>query len=113
MRTAAFAVALFATVGVARAEMSAADAVAGARKKTVLAISIISGVGQGLSWANVELGSRGKPLLFCAPEQMALTWEQEVDVIDRYLKRYPANAEFPVGAVMLYALMDALPCKSN
>jgi hypothetical protein len=68
------------------------------------------GTGNGLSWANAQLYTIHKPQLFCVPEKLALTSEQEVDILRRYVEENPASADTPVGGVLLAALIDAFPC---
>ena len=68
------------------------------------------GTGNGLSWANAGLNSEHKPLLFCVPEKVALTSEQELDILKRYVHENPASADMSLGGVLLSALIDAFPC---
>jgi hypothetical protein len=71
----------------------------------------LMGIGIGLSWANAGLNSGHKPLLFCVPEKVALTSEQELDILKRYVHENPASADFPVGGVLVSALIEAFPCR--
>ena len=73
----------------------------------------LMGNGNGLSWANSALYNKHMPLLFCVPEKVALTSEQELDILKRYVVENPATADRPVGAVLLTALIDAFPCKGQ
>jgi hypothetical protein len=70
----------------------------------------LMGVGNGLSWPNGQLHNTHKPQLFCVPEKVALTFEQELDILKRYVREHPASADTPVGGVLLTALIEAFPC---
>jgi hypothetical protein len=65
----------------------------------------------GLSWANVRLSFEQKPKLFCVPNKMALTSEQAIDILRRYVDGLPKDAGHSFGMVMMDALIDAFPCK--
>ena len=97
-------------VSPAFAELSAEEAVLRYRAKDAMLNMYINGIGNGFSWANAELiNSTGRPL-FCQPDGLVLTVDQEVDIVSRYIKRIPANGKFDLGGVMLAALRDAFPC---
>jgi hypothetical protein len=71
----------------------------------------IHGIGTGIAWANSRLENKHMPRLYCEPEKVALTVEQEIDILERFVREYPKLGEIPVGAVLTLALMDAFPCK--
>jgi hypothetical protein len=70
----------------------------------------LMGLGAGLSWANATLNSEHKQLIFCVPEKVALTSEQELDILKRYVQANPEFGNLSVGAVLVAALIDAFPC---
>jgi hypothetical protein len=69
------------------------------------------GIIEGLSWANVRLSFEQKPKLFCEPDKIALTSEQAIDILRRYVDGHPRAASSSFGMVMMDALTDAFPCK--
>jgi hypothetical protein len=94
----------------ALAELSAESAIELYRQKDPQLILFLNGLGQGFSWANTLLRD-GKEPLFCVPGKVALTVDQQVDILARYIQEIPADASLPVGGVMIHALRDAFPCK--
>jgi hypothetical protein len=94
----------------ALAELSAESAIKLYRQKDPQLILFLNGLGQGFDWANTFLED-GKEPLFCTPRKVALTVDQQVDILARHIQEIPAHGSLPVGGVMLYALRDAFPCK--
>jgi Rap1a immunity proteins len=70
----------------------------------------LMGTGNGLSWANAQLYTAHKPRLFCVPDKLALTSDQELDILKRYVREHPTFADMSVGAVLAEAMIDAFPC---
>jgi hypothetical protein len=99
------------TAAPASAEMSANEMIGLFRKGDVRAQFFLRGMGNALSWANTTLLADKQPALFCTPESIVLTVEQEVDIMARHIERVPENGKVPAGGVMLYALREAFPCK--
>jgi hypothetical protein len=58
--------------------------------------SYMMGIGNGLSWANEFLYTDHKPQLFCVPEKLDLTAEQDLDILKRYVHENPASADGPL-----------------
>jgi hypothetical protein len=73
----------------------------------------LRGLFAGYSWANTVLWSEGKTPLFCEPEKIVLTVDQELDILARHIEHVPANGKVPVGLAMLHALRDAFPCTAK
>ena len=92
------ALAIFAaSVVPAFAELSALDALSLYRKKDAAISLFINGLGQGYSWVNTDLAFANRRRLFCIPHTLVLTVDQQIDIVDRHLKRIPADGELPVG----------------
>lgn len=69
----------------------------------------IDGLGNGLSWANTASKMKhGKPV-FCPPGKIAITAEQYIDILHRYVEDRPDMRGDGVGGPMLFALEDAFP----
>jgi hypothetical protein len=83
--------------------------------KEIAARWFISGIEEGLSWANSELKHKQKPLLYCQPD-IALTNGQIIDILDRYIGNHKESVNnMPpdsrrVGLFLLLALQEAFPC---
>jgi len=69
----------------------------------------IDGLGSGLSWANVAAKMKGKPV-YCPPGKVAITADQYIDILRRYIADHPHMTNDFVGGPMLFALEDAFPC---
>jgi hypothetical protein len=76
----------------------------------------IQGTVNGLAWANGVLAQNGAPPLYCQPSKMALTGEQVLDILNRYLDERLAEKSkkwegIPLGLGVLFALQEVFPCK--
>jgi len=79
----------------------------------------ITGVAEGISWANTHNGNEGQDKIYCAPESLALNSSNYRQVLDQYLDKIESDVdketpdvdkETPIALVMMYALKDAFPC---
>lgn len=71
----------------------------------------ISGNANGFTWANSELEQRGQRPLFCLPKKLALTIDQEVSILRKFVKERPFYGGVPTGVALLNALQETFPCK--
>lgn len=79
-----------------------------------VALVVLDGYANGMSWANTDLKLRGLPPLFCEPDRLAITAQQNADILRRYVDGAGAAlAEDPAGLVLLYALKDTFPCDNS
>ena len=44
---------------------------------------------------------------------LALTSEQDISILRRYVKEHPETKDKPAGVVMLLAMQDIFPCKGQ
>jgi len=73
---------------------------------------IVFGQGHnGMEWVNSWLESKGRKPVFCTPAKIALTDDQVIDIMRRYVEANSDYQNHPFGFVLLYALIDAFPCK--
>jgi hypothetical protein len=72
---------------------------------------LVKVIAEGFSWANASLSSDGKPPLFCTPQNLVLTPEQEIDILKRYVQDKPKFGGVEVGFALMEALKHAFPCK--
>jgi hypothetical protein len=71
----------------------------------------IHGVFGGLDWANGTLAQiRHEKLLYCQPPKLKLTMDEEITILNEYVKRHPESADFPIGFVVELALEETFPC---
>jgi Rap1a immunity proteins len=64
-------------------------------------------------WPNARLHLDGRPQLYCEPKMLALTSEQDISILRRYVKEHPETKDKPAGVVMLLAMQDIFPCKGQ
>ena len=70
----------------------------------------LNGYANGLSWANTYLDEVGQPKLYCAPTRLAITAEQNADILRRYVADVPEAATAPAGLALLLAYRATFPC---
>lgn len=71
----------------------------------------LDGNDNGASWANTILEQRGQRPLFCPPGKLAITADQDVSILRRFVKERPEIGDVPAGFALLLALADTFPCK--
>lgn len=75
--------------------------------------TIINAIADGFGWANAYLSTRGQTMLFCQPEKLAITTDQNADMIRQYLQAYPGDSQRAVGLVLLRAYIYTFPCNGS
>lgn len=68
----------------------------------------LQGVADGIAWANSIGRNEGHGLL-CPPDKMAITPEQYLDILDRYMRDHPGGADYR-GMSLVLALKETFPC---
>jgi hypothetical protein len=104
------AIVLLGTCGYAHADPSIRVVLSEYSKGNVAAIAYLRGISAGLGWANALIAQSGERPIYCQPDKLALTDEQRLDILNRFLAEYPRVAEQQVGVVLMAALKDAFPC---
>lgn len=79
--------------------------------KTVLAM--VGSAGEAFGWYNLELKARGEHPLYCAPEKLAITREQYMEILKRKVAEdKQKSADFRSWPLfLLNGLIDTFPCK--
>jgi hypothetical protein len=73
--------------------------------------AIAASTEDGMGWANTALiEQRHELALYCVPQQVALSGDQLIDMLRRYVDQHQSFSKFPFGMVMYYALRDGFPC---
>ena len=72
---------------------------------------IVQATGRGFSLANTAIARRGQSPLYCQPNNLVLTGEQIIDIINRFVEINPALEKATWEAVMLEALVNLFPCR--
>jgi hypothetical protein len=80
----------------------------------------ISGMGEGITWANAE-ATRKKMSLFCEPDKFELVADNYLGFIDGQIRRLsqPGGAikteldSIAIGVLLLNGLEETFPCKPN
>jgi hypothetical protein len=80
--------------------------------------SYINGVGNGYAWANGELANRSQPLLFCAPDKLALTEDNFVAILNDEIDKHPGaikgySDDTPIEFILLHGLQHVFPCPAT
>jgi hypothetical protein len=72
----------------------------------------LSGVSNGLGYANVELISQHKPPIFCQPGNLKINMENLLDIIDQTVARAnpPLGDDAWVEGLILLGLEHTFPC---
>jgi hypothetical protein len=71
----------------------------------------IKGLLEGFEWMNIAIQAEGKMSpIFCTPPKLAITTEQAVDMLNRYLKDHNTKASDPIEIYLLDALKETFPC---
>jgi hypothetical protein len=72
----------------------------------------LNALAAGIEWANGMLADRGDRRLYCQPEKLGLTFDQRMDILNRFVAAHPRVAELPAGIVFGMALVNTFPCQS-
>ena len=70
----------------------------------------VTGIGIGFFWANVELGTNKKPLLYCQPPELKLGMQNYLEILDDEAKKAPHTGESEIGLTLLMGLQRVFPC---
>ncbi|ESZ20046.1 hypothetical protein [Mesorhizobium sp. L2C084A000] len=73
--------------------------------------ALLMTMGQSYNYANGVLKHENQALLFCAPGTLRIASEQYQIILEDYLRRFPQQDDIAVEGVLLFALVDAFPCK--
>jgi hypothetical protein len=92
------------------AEMSAQVAIEKHKRNDPNTWLFVNGMEQGMDWYNTQLEYVGGKQLYCAPGKLALTVDQILGIVERYLDKHGTIRKDPVGAVLLTALIETFPC---
>lgn len=88
----------------------------GDTKSAVAEMIYITGVGEGFTWANAQLGALGREKLYCAPATAGLSLANYKDILDRQIaeetKRRTEKAldQLNIESLLLQGLIEAFPC---
>jgi hypothetical protein len=94
----------------ARAEADASTFLAGIYGGDATMLMVLNGYANGISWANSVLAHRGQPRLFCPPDDVAISPEQNAEMLRRYVRDNPRARTVPAGLAMFLALEASFPC---
>ena len=74
----------------------------------------ISGVGEVIFWANNRMRNLGMSPLYCQPDKLALSSDNYLDILQRFIQENKAlkkHPESPVELLLLEGLIQTFPCK--
>ena len=87
-----------------------------ATKLAVTEMIYITGVGEGLTWANAQLSALGRDRLYCAPAKPGLSLANYKEILDRQIaeeaKRRSEKEldQLNIESLLLKGLIEAFPC---
>ena len=93
------------------AEETADYFIAKLAKQDPMTVVYLGGLFSGIAWGNGEMD--GKNPIYCQPEKLSLTFEQEISILEEFVKSHPSMGKFPVGGVVLQAMSVTFPCTSK
>jgi hypothetical protein len=73
----------------------------------------ISGIEDGLSWANVGSNILHGVRLYCPLGALSLTETQIIDILRRFVQTHNVNTQERVGSILLVALQQLFPCQQS
>ena len=71
----------------------------------------LHGVGEGLVWANAQLKAQKGTPFFCDPDEVTLTADEYLSVVDSETKQPYVEPEYPIELLLLKGLQRKYPCK--
>lgn len=89
----------------------------GAKQHRMYWTAYLAGITTGLEWYNSHLeyvakeASMGDLKFFCVPSKLSLTANQQLDMLQRYVRQNPESEMQPLGMVAFHTYLDAFPCK--
>jgi hypothetical protein len=113
---------MFWLYGLAKAEMSAGRWIALHNESNGLERQVyeqfLAGNVNGISWAvniikSLNEGQADINYLYCPPSKLAITLQQDINILKRYIKEHPQYADLPLGMVLAGAFKEIFPCKQE
>jgi hypothetical protein len=101
---------LLTSVSAVDAEMSAREAVSRYQKNDPIVIAFIMGTSMGIESASVYAVLNKEAPLFCEPDQLVLTLPQEMDMLTRFITKFPTLADNHLGMILIGAYAYTFPC---
>jgi len=92
------------------AEGTARELIAHVKQGDTATISALAGMSIGLGWANTELESRRMPQLYCQPPNLALTYQQNIAILEAFVHQDQKSLDLPAGFILLEGMKLAFPC---
>jgi hypothetical protein len=91
-------------------QIPASEAIEKIEARDEATVAFVFGIYTGIYRANSRLSSSHKPSLYCPPTIFVADGPNVVDILERFVDRFPASKQQPVGVVMLDALVSTSPC---
>jgi hypothetical protein len=71
--------------------------------------AFLAGLSVAYGWMN---GASGNSKIYCPPESISISIDQNIELIKRYLATAPeTDKDDPLGLILLVSLRSAFPCK--
>lgn len=70
----------------------------------------VLGVIKGFEWSNAEDRVKGREPLYCSPNNLAITPDQDFDILNRFIKARNFPVSTPIEGIALTAMENTFPC---
>ena len=107
---AAITVAAMLSTSATAEQILASEAIEKIEARDEATVAFVFGVYTGIYRANSSLISSHKLSLYCPPPTFVADGPNVIDILERFVDRFPASKQQPVGVVMLDALVSVFPC---
>lgn len=77
-----------------------------------LSIMYLGGVEEGLGYGNAFNAYHGLPLMYCQPDKLSLTNDEDGRILDTYINDHKPALSTDLAAAMLMAFREAFPCNN-
>lgn len=90
----------------AAAEMSAQEFMQQVDRGEQVPQVYMAGIATGIEWANASASKK----LYCAPQKLAITADQNLSMLREVLRETPRLATSPLGLVLMISYERTFPC---
>lgn len=90
--------------------LTAREAVA--QKSAPVVRSFVSGIQEGMTLMHAVNSRTSGKMMYCLPDNLAITADQTLSILERFLDQNPQFANDPVSVALLGALAGSFPCKN-
>jgi hypothetical protein len=75
--------------------------------------ALLDAIINGTQWSNAALANHNEALLYCTPDKLALTQDEEVAIVNNYIHENNTAGSWPLGLIALNAMQATFPCPAS